>query len=235
MMKLSGETQRDQAGNDASEVAVWDWPVRLFHWALVVLLAGSWVSAEAGVEFMTWHMRCGYGVLTLLVFRLLWGIWGSAKARFGDFVYGPRAVVVYVRAWFSRSPVHYLGHNPLGGWMVVVLLLMLLFQVATGLFANDDIFNEGPLYPLVSKGVSDLLTTLHKWNFNLLLVAVAAHVGAVLLYWLRGENLIKAMFTGRKSNAEYFDKAGPSAPLWLAGLSLVAGAGAVWLMLTLVA
>lgn len=235
MKSWSKKEAGDESGRSSDEVPVWDWPVRLFHWSLVLLLAGSWASAEAGPEFMVWHIRCGYGVMVLLVFRLLWGIWGSASARFAGFVRGPRAVFVYARAWFSRSPKHYLGHNPLGAWMVVLLLLMLSLQVASGLFANDDIFTEGPLYPLVSKDTSDLLTTLHKWNFNLLLAGAAVHVGAVLLYWWRGENLIKAMFTGSKPKAEYCDRPGARAPLWLAGLSLAAGAGAVWLMLTLVA
>lgn len=215
------------------DVSVWDWPVRLFHWVLVTLLAGSWASAEAGVEYMHWHMRCGYGVLALLLFRMLWGLWGSINARFAGFVRGPRAVLAYVRAWFSRQPRHYLGHNPLGGWMVVALLLLLAVQAGSGLFANDDIFTEGPLYSLVGKDTSDLLTFIHKRNFNLLLLAVGLHVTAVLLYLWRGENLLKAMFTGRKPAGAYEDQPGVMAPLWWAAVCLALAAAAVGLILKL--
>ncbi len=223
--------QTQQGENKA--VPVWDIPVRLFHWALVLLLAGSWASAEAGVEFMQWHMRCGYGVLTLLLFRVLWGLWGSASARFAGFVRGPRAVLGYARDWLSRRPQHYLGHNPLGGWMVIVLLLLVGVQAGSGLFSNDDIFTEGPLYAWVTKDISDALTFVHKRNFNLLLAAVGLHVMAVLLYLWRGENLLKAMFTGRKPTGAYRDRAGFMAPAYVAVLSLALGAGVVWLLLWL--
>ena len=232
-MTQQDDRHGDARTHDARDVAVWDWPVRLFHWALVALLAGCWVSAEAGVEYMQWHMRCGYAVLALLLFRLLWGIWGSFSARFASFVRGPRAVFTYARAWFSRRPQHYLGHNPLGGWMVIVLLLLVSVQAGSGLFANDDIFTEGPLYSLVGKDTSDLLTFIHKRNFNLLLLAVGLHVLAVLLYLWRGENLLKAMFTGRKSAGVYEDRPGAIAPLWRAAACLALVAAAVWLMLKL--
>lgn len=232
-MTQQGHHGDDERGPPVGDLTVWDWPVRLFHWALVLLLAGSWASAQAGVEFMHWHMRCGYGVLTLLLFRLLWGLWGSASARFAGFVRGPRAVLGYARDWFSRRPQHYLGHNPLGGWMVIVLLLLVGVQAGSGLFANDDIFTEGPLYAWVTKDISDVLTFVHKRNFNLLLAAVGLHVVAVLLYLWRGENLLKAMFTGRKPAGVYRDRAGFMAPAYVAVLSLALGAGIVWLLLWL--
>lgn len=218
---------------ERTEVAVWDWPVRLFHWALVALLAGSWASAQAGVEYMQWHIRCGYGVLSLVLFRLVWGLWGSFSARFVSFVRGPRAVLAYARAWVSRQPQHYLGHNPLGGWMVLALLVLVLVQAGSGLFANDDIFTEGPLYGLVGKDTSDLLTFIHKRNFNLLLLAAGLHVAAVLLYLWRGDNLLKAMFTGRKPAGVYEDRPGVMAPLWWAVMCLALAATGVWLILEL--
>ncbi len=217
----------------SAPIAVWDWPTRLFHWALVVLLGAAWATAEAGIDYMVWHMRCGYAVLTLLVFRLLWGVVGSASARFAGFVRGPRAVWAYLRAWFRRAPRHFLGHNPLGAWMVLVLLLLVAVQAGTGLFANDDIVNEGPLARLVSGDVSGLLTAVHKWNFNLLLAAVGLHVAAVLLYLWRGDNLLKAMFTGRKPVGDYQDGAGPMAPLWRALVCLALAAGGVWALIEL--
>ena len=212
------------------QVRVWDWPVRLFHWLLVLLLAGAWISAEAGIEYMQWHMRCGYAVLALLVFRLLWGLWGSGSARFSGFLRGPRAVIGYARAWLSRRPQHFLGHNPLGGWMVVVLLLLVAVQAVTGLFANDDIFNEGPLAVWAGKEVSDWLTFIHKRNFNLLLAAVGLHVAAVVLYLVRGDNLLKAMFTGRKPAGDYADRPPVLAPWWRAVVLLALSAGVVWLL-----
>jgi cytochrome b len=236
-MTLQDSTQG--AGGQAGSIthAVWDWPVRLFHWTLVALLAAAWATAEAGIDYMHWHMRCGYALLTLLLFRVLWGVVGTASARFGSFVRGPRAVWAYARAWFSRRPQHYLGHNPLGGWMVLVLLLLVAVQAGTGLFANDDIVNEGPLARLVSTDTSGLLTAIHKINFNLLLTAVGLHVAAVLLYLVRGENLLKAMFTGRKPAGEYEDadrhRPGPMAPAWRAALCLAVAAGAVWALITL--
>lgn len=220
-------------GSGRLQIPVWDWSVRLFHWALVVLIAAAWATAEAGVDYMQWHMRCGYAVLTLLLFRLLWGLVGSGSARFGSFLRGPRAVLAYARAWFSPKPQHFLGHNPLGGWMVIVLLLLVGVQAGTGLFANDDIFNEGPLARLVSGDASDLLTAIHKVNFNLLLAAVGLHVSAVLLYLLRGENLLRAMFTGRKPAGDYLDRPGPLAPGWRAVVCLALAAAAVWALITL--
>jgi cytochrome b len=216
-----------------AHATVWDWAVRVFHWALVALLAAAWATAEAGIEYMQWHMRCGYAVLTLLLFRLLWGVVGSGSARFAGFVRGPRAVLAYLRAWFSRNPLHYLGHNPLGGWMVLVLLLLVAVQVGTGLFADDDIMYQGPLVRLVSGDMSGFLTGIHKTNFNLLLAAVGLHVAAVLLYLLRGDNLLKPMFSGRKPAGDYQDAVGPMAPLRRAVVCLALAAGAVWALVEL--
>ncbi len=228
---MTDDARRPTNHSSDHAIAVWDWPVRLFHWTLVVLLATSWATAEAGVEYMQWHMRCGYAVLTLLLFRLLWGLVGSDSARFMRFVRGPRAVWLYARGWFGARPQHYLGHNPLGGWMVVALLLLVATQAGTGLFANDDIYNEGPLVHLVSGDTSALLTAIHKINFNLLLAAVGLHVAAVLLYLRRGENLLRPMLNGRKSAGEYVDRAGLIAPLWRAAVCLALAAAGVWALL----
>ncbi len=187
--------QAQQEGTGA--VAVWDIPVRLFHWVLVLLIAFSWLSRK--MDWMTWHMYSGYAVLTLILFRILWGFVGSSTARFSDFIYGPRAVIAYVKTLPSRTAAKFSGHNPLGGISVVLILLCVLVQAGTGMFANDDIINEGPLYKHVSKELSDWLTTIHKYNFNVLLTLIGAHIAAVLyyLFW-KSENLTTAMFTGRK-------------------------------------
>ena len=178
-------------------VPVWDVPVRLFHWMLVLLIAFSWLAAE--MDWMTWHMYSGYTILTLVLFRILWGFVGSTHARFSDFLCGPRTLIGYVKTLPSRTAVKFAGHNPLGGISVVLILLCVLVQAGTGLFANDDIINEGPLFKHVSKELSDWLTTIHKYNFNVLLALIGLHIAAVLyyLFW-KSENLIKPMFTGRK-------------------------------------
>lgn len=183
----------------ADFLPAWDLPLRLFHWMLVVLLVFSVATALIGGNLMIWHLRSGYAILGLLAFRLVWGFAGSPTARFSSFVRGPRAVAAYVRAIVARRPAFHLGHNPLGGWMVLLMLSAVLFQAATGLFANDDIATEGPLYGYVSKALSDRLTRLHKLNANLLYGLAALHVAAILFYGIvRRENLVLPMITGRK-------------------------------------
>ncbi|HEY5635521.1 MAG TPA: cytochrome b/b6 domain-containing protein [Burkholderiales bacterium] len=178
---------------------VWDLPVRLFHWTLVALLAFQLFSGKTGGNWMQWHGYAGYTILALVLFRILWGFAGSTTARFSSFLAGPARAVEFLRRLVRREPVAHASHNPLGGWMVVVLLAALLVQAGTGLFANDDIATEGPLARHISKDLSDRLTTIHYWNLNFILALVAAHVAAVLFHWrVLKENLIGAMFTGDK-------------------------------------
>ncbi|WP_341503301.1 cytochrome b/b6 domain-containing protein [Gallaecimonas sp. GXIMD4217] len=175
-------------------VKVWDGFVRTYHWAQVALLGLCWYSAEQGL--MDWHQYSALALLGLWLGRLAWGLLGSENARFGHFVRGPRAVLAYVRGERQQGSD---GHNPLAGWMVAVLLLLLGGQLGTGLFASDEVLTEGPLYGLVSEETSAWLTELHELNFNLLLGLVALHVLAALAHQFRGENLIGAMITGRKA------------------------------------
>src|SRR5262249_14028242 len=186
-------------GAGETQVKVWDAPVRLFHWLLVLLFAFMFFSGKSGSEWLEWHVRCGYAILALLLFRILWGLFGSTHARFSSFLAGPKACVECLRHLAKRRPSPYAGHNPLGGWMVLLLLLGLLFPAGTGLFANDDVLFEGPLASLVSSGMSDRLAGWHAWNFNLLLILTGLHVVAVLYHaGFMKENLIGAMFTGVK-------------------------------------
>jgi len=186
-----------QVDGGRQPVLVWDIAVRMFHWLLVLLLGFSWLSAE--MDWMDWHLYSGYAVLTLVLFRILWGFAGSTHARFGDFLYGPSAIIAYLRTLPSRTAAKFAGHNPLGGISVLLILLCVLLQAGTGMFANDDILYEGPLYKHVSKELSDLLTTIHKYNFDALLVLAGVHIAAILyyLFW-KSENLVKPMLTGRK-------------------------------------
>jgi cytochrome b len=181
------------------EVRVWDAPIRVVHWAIVVLLAFQVVSGKVGGSLMAWHALGGYSMLALVVFRVLWGFAGGTHARFASFLAGPGAAWRFARRLFSRQAVPQLGHNPLGGWMVVALLASLLLQAASGLFANDGASMEGPLFRLVSLDVSNSLSELHRWNQTVLLALSGAHVAAVLFHWVvKKENLVTPMFTGIK-------------------------------------
>ena len=178
-------------------VRVWDAPTRLFHWALVALLVASYVTAE--IDELEWHMRAGYGVLALLLFRVVWGFVGSETARFSHFVRGPRAAWHHVRGFFEPAPDVAVGHNPAGGWAVVALLLVLCVQVGTGLFADDDISEAGPFSQYVERPMRRWLTGLHDQSFNVLLGLAALHVAAIGAYWLvRRHNLVWPMVTGVK-------------------------------------
>ncbi len=209
-------------------VYVWDGAVRLFHWLVVLGVVGMWVSGEVGGDALDYHRLGGYALLTLVLFRILWGFAGSATARFADFLHGPGAILTYLR---DKPTVT--GHNPLGGWMVLALLLMLLFQGVTGLFSNDDILFDGPLYKWVDKDTSDWLTGLHHLGFKVLLALAAVHVGAIVAYRVvRKENLVLPMFTGYKRLPE-----GTPAPrmqgLGRALLLLAVATGMVALILSL--
>ena len=166
-------TRKQQANDDDSRsVKVWDMPTRLFHWILVVLVVASFVTGNIAGNLMTYHMLAGYGILGLVLFRLAWGFAGGRQSRFGSFVRGPGSVARYTADFIKGDSRPYLGHNPLGGWSIIAMLLGLLVQVGTGLFANDDIFTEGPFYPLVSKAVSDRLTDIHLVNRFILVFLV---------------------------------------------------------------
>ncbi|MGA3157330.1 MAG: cytochrome b/b6 domain-containing protein [Steroidobacteraceae bacterium] len=184
-------------GPDPSRL-VWDLPVRLFHWLLVLAVLGSYITHRLGLSWFKYHLWCGYTVLVLVTARILWGVVGTRHARFAGFLRGPRTMWRYLTSW-KKGTLHAVGHNPLGAWMVVLLLLLLLAQALTGLYANDQISNTGPLFGYVSGRTSDQLSSWHHWIFNILLGAIGLHVIAVLVYRLvRREDLITPMFSGRK-------------------------------------
>jgi cytochrome b len=148
---------------------------------------------------MEWHMRSGYTIVALLAFRIAWGFLGTRHARFANFVRGPAAIAQYLRTIGGGAHPASVGHNPLGALSVLALLAVLLAQVGTGLFANDDIFTEGPLAKLVSKAASDRATTIHYWNQWVLYALVAMHLLAVLVHRVRfGDNLVGPMIAGTK-------------------------------------
>jgi cytochrome b len=213
----------------AESIRAWDLPVRLVHWLLVVLVFASWLSSEIGGNAMTYHMWAGYAILALVLFRIAWGFLGSQHARFCDFVRGPGTVARYLGGLLRVDAPRFVGHNPAGGWSVLALLSSLFVQAATGMFANDEISTEGPLAAHVSIAMSDWLTTVHRYNFNVLLVLISLHVAAVLFYLLaKRENLINAMVTGRKRMPEGKPAAaGRMASTWRAAMILAIAAAAV--------
>jgi cytochrome b len=210
-------------------IRVWDVPVRAVHWVQVALVATSVVTGFTGGNLLRVHRLSGYAILTLVLFRILWGFAGGYHARFASFLRGPRAVVAFVRGTLAfRRPVH-VGHNPLAGWMALALLASLLVQASTGLFANDDIFFEGPLAGSIAKDLSDRLTSFHKTNALVLLVLVGMHVGAVILHLVvERQNHLTPMITGRKRLPAAVDAPEPGQPRpWLAAALFLAACAAV--------
>jgi cytochrome b len=188
----------DQAGLQA--VRVWDLPTRLFHWALVLCVAGSVVSVKMGGNAMIWHLRFGYAVMALLAFRLLWGFVGGRWSRFASFAYGPATLLRYLRGAGRRDEHLDVGHSPLGSVSVFALLFVLFAQVGSGLFADDEIATTGPLVRFVSGAASLQLTSYHKTVGQWVLLAlVLLHVAAIAAYRVRQrKDLVGPMIRGDK-------------------------------------
>ncbi len=182
-----------------NSLRVWDLAVRLFHWALLILVVTSVTTGLTGGNAMAWHVRSGILILGLLLFRWCWGFFGSTTARFVDFLHSPRRVFEFTGNLLRNRQALVAGHNPLGGWMVLLMLLSLSLQAGTGLFADDEIFTTGPLAHLVSGSTNSLLTSIHDTNAWVLISLIAAHIVAVLFHLLvRRENLVYPMITGHK-------------------------------------
>jgi len=204
---------------------VWDAPTRLFHWAVVVLVAALWATQYE--DWMPPHVLCGYAMMALLLFRVAWGVVGSDTARFGRFLQSPVAAIRYLARLRRRPPDTVIGHSPAGGWMVLLLLVLLCVQVATGLCANDQVSVQGPLANVVGPDTSDWLSHIHAVNFKLIEAAIVLHLLAILIYRLLGYRLLRPMITGRKPLPETLPPPRMASP-WLAAGLLCAAAGAVW-------
>ena len=216
-----------------TKVLAWDLPTRLFKWALVVTIAVAWASDKLGGGDPELHVLNGRIVLTLVVFRLLWGLVGGSTSRFAGFLAGPGTAVAYGLALIRGREGHYLGHNPLGGWMVMVLLALSGAMAVTGLFNADvdRMIIEGPLVKTVADATVTLAHKLHHKIFDVLLICIVLHVAAVAFHAVvKKERLVPAMVTGLKPAAAYVDapRAAPGA-VALALACLVAAAAIVWL------
>jgi cytochrome b len=205
-------------GGATVEVAVWDLPLRIFHWALVLLVGAAIATGLAGGAWMAWHARAGEAIAALLVFRLAWGLWGTRYARFVQFWPSRRRVSAYLRGRWQG-----LGHNPLGALSVLAVLGLLITQVATGLLGNDEIGFVGPLAAWVEEETSLRLTGWHRIAAQVLYGWLALHVVAIGVYVLvRRQPLLRAMWRGRRHGPP---AAGAEPTHWpLAALSLAVAA-----------
>ncbi|HEY2131375.1 MAG TPA: cytochrome b/b6 domain-containing protein [Acetobacteraceae bacterium] len=209
---------------------VWDAPMRLFHWAIVVLIVTSFIAIK--MDHTKLHLLSGYAVLTLVLFRVVWGIIGSETARFSHFLRSPMAALRYLLRFRDRAPDTAIGHNAAGGWMTLVMLLDMLVQVGTGLCANDDGDMAGPLAKYVGKARSDFLSAVHGWNFYVLLGLIVLHVLAVTAYAaIKRHDLVRPMVTGKKRLPATARAPRMASPL-LALLVLVVIAAGVWVLAT---
>ncbi len=210
---MPARSASQKPGTSGATVAVWDWPTRAFHWLLVVCLISAWPSYQYAETFgdptMKWHRYNGYAVLVLVVFRVLWGFLGSSTARWVAFVRWPWTAAGYALDLLRGRDRKFLGHNPLGTYMILGLLAAVSVQAALGLMVvehNDTTW--GPLYKLVGEAKQkDVL----RWHGLLLywaiLPLVAAHIIANTLYGLlKRDPLIRAMVTGRKPAEDYEDQ-----------------------------
>jgi cytochrome b len=208
-------------------VKVWDLPTRLFHWLLVALTVATFVTGFKGgdlIEWIEWHGRFGLAIVGLLAFRLAWGVIGSTYARFTQFVPGPARVSAYLRGRW-----HGLGHNPLGAFSVLTLLALMLFQVGSGLVADDSISFTGPLKSLVSQDTSDRFTGLHRQGIWLIVGMVSLHLASIVFYFVVKKNdLLRPMLTGTKVVSDPALESARGGG-WLAFIvALAIAVGAVW-------
>jgi cytochrome b len=178
-------------------VLVWDAPVRVFHWFIVALVAAAYATWR--LNWMVWHAWAGDAVLALLLFRLLWGFFGGETARFSHFLTSPRTAVQHLKYAFRREPDRQVGHNPAGGWMVLLLLALLLAETLTGLYVANDIADEGPLTEIVPAWAANAIEFSHSLLWNALLAAIVLHVLAIAGFaTIKGQNLLRPMITGTK-------------------------------------
>ena len=215
-----------------ASIRIWDLPTRLFHWLFAASVIGAIATVKAGGLWMDWHLPSGVAALVLLVFRVIWGFVGPRYARFSNFVTSPKQLCQYLSA---DQTSHTAGHNPLGAWSVIALLIVVGVQAITGLFATDDILTQGPLNVYVSSQTASLMTTIHKWNETPLFILIGLHLLAILVYTLRGKNLVLPMITGNKSAQQLAEQTPNTRDdmvirAWALVLMLLLGALGWWLV-----
>ncbi|MFI4976409.1 MAG: cytochrome b/b6 domain-containing protein [Caulobacterales bacterium] len=229
------ERQVDSAHADAGVVVrVWDWPTRLAHWLLVLLIPFSWWAQE--YDHLPWHRLSGYTIIGILVFRVYWGFVGPSTARFSGFLRGPASALAYVRSLGAKPQVAatdkppIIGHNPIGGWSVAAMLIALTVQVTLGLFSVDENgLESGPFDKFVSFDVGRALEKAHEITFWILVGLIALHLTAIGFYALRRDNLVGPMLSGRK-RVNGLSQPAVFVPWWRALLGIAGAAAFAWLI-----
>lgn len=186
--------------NQHEKSLIWDIPTRLFHWMLVIGFGLQWLTGEVLDDAIDWHFYIGYTMLGLILFRITWGFFGTRYSKFKQFLSSPRLTIKYAKTLHKQaSPVH-ASHNPMGGWVVVLMLLLIGLQAISGLFVSDEIFSEGPYYGVAPSSVREIMAFIHFNLFDVLIGIVALHIVAVLVYqFYKKQQLIGAMFHGKKA------------------------------------
>lgn len=205
---------------------VWEWPLRLWHWLFALTIGGSLYTGLSGdIDLLAWHMRFGYCILGLLIFRLLWAVWGGRHARFSSYATSPGRILAYFRGETATG-----AHTPPGSALILTMWLLVAVQVLAGLFASDEIFTEGPLARHASDEVVEFMTSAHHRVFWLIIAAILVHLSAHAVYGWRRDPTPLSMFTGRKAVAVQ-----PTEQRWTAALlTAVVAAALVWSGLELV-
>ena len=204
----------------AAPTPIWDRATRAWHWVVAAMIPAMWYTAEE--HMFAFHRTLGICLAGLLVFRLTWGVVGSRTARFTSFLPTPGRTLAYAKSMFSHTYVRTIGHNPLGGLSVIAMILALLVQVGTGLFAVDtDGINSGPLSHLVDFKTGRDIADIHETSFNILLALIVLHLAAITFYFVAKHiNLISPMITGKvRAPGEGNTKPGPFAFLFAAALA----------------
>jgi cytochrome b len=228
---MDTEQRTTPSGVDRNHsVQVWDLPTRLFHWLTVALVAGAYVTER--LNWLNWHVRIGETLLVLVLFRILWGCFGSETAQFRSFVASPAAALRHLRRIFRRESDLQVGHNAAGGWMVLLLLALLFIETLSGVYDYNEIADEGPLSVWVPASVANAISAVHAVGWDVLAAAIALHVAAIALYAVaKGHNLLRPMLTGRKRLPASI-RAPRQASAWRALLLLCSAAIAVTLLAT---
>jgi cytochrome b len=222
---MSEVTKSAAAAGTSRDHPLWDWPVRLIHWLIALILPASWWTAEEG--YMEIHQWLGLSLLIAVLTRLCWGLIGSPQARFRDFLRGPAQVLAYLRG----APLETPGHNPLGGWSAMLLWILLVLQALTGTVGSDDVLFTGPFHYVFDTSLSDRLSELHEVLFNVIVALVALHIAAIAYYErIRRQRLLRPMVFGK---ADGRSGTGPAQPLYKALIVAVLLAGMLWALIQL--
>ena len=190
-----------------TQYLIWDLPLRVFHWLLVISIFGSWYTSNQDNGLIEYHLIVGYVTLGLIVFRVAWGILGTTHSRFAQFIPTPSKLLNYIKNFKSPHSTSHAGHNPLGSLMVVFMLTIILLQAVSGLFMNDDIYTSGPYYGTITGKLEDIAIFIHRNGFNVIIGTIVLHIFAIVFYkYFKKQALVKAMITGKKSSDDVTKK-----------------------------